>query len=174
MRILSFCSKLKPRSLTKFLCWSFANNITSFLNSCSPCPELSDSLFTATFRPSSSWPWWYLEQRRMMENTKVYFLVFVGSHQTGGFNFINSIVLYFFFPFIEILEIFRGQIMNYLINRTKSPSSKQVGVWEVVCCNSYSIKVKLQCFPMGLVICSITKNQLSYSKWIGEESIKAT
>ena len=47
----------QPNSLTRFPCWSFAINITSFLNSSIPCPELLESLFTASCCPFDNWPW---------------------------------------------------------------------------------------------------------------------
>lgn len=47
----------QPRSLTRFLCWSLAIKITSFLNSVNPCRELFESLFTAISCPSINVPW---------------------------------------------------------------------------------------------------------------------
>ena len=47
----------QPNSLTRFLCWNFAINITSFLNSSIPCLELLESLFTAICCPFDNWPW---------------------------------------------------------------------------------------------------------------------
>lgn len=45
-----------PKSFTRFLCWSLAIQITSFLNSSNPCMEVLDSRFTAISRPSRT-PW---------------------------------------------------------------------------------------------------------------------
>lgn len=45
-----------PRSLTRFLCWSLAIRIVSFLSSSNPCPEFCDSLLTATYCPFSNSP----------------------------------------------------------------------------------------------------------------------
>ena len=55
----SIPSKAKPKSLTKFLCWSLANKRTSFLNSMFPCPESLDNLFTAISWPFGNFPWNY-------------------------------------------------------------------------------------------------------------------
>lgn len=63
-RILSFCSKQKPRSLTKFLCWSLETNLTSFLNSCCPCLEFINNLLTAICFPLSSMPWYIKKIRK--------------------------------------------------------------------------------------------------------------
>lgn len=57
MSICSSPSKQQPKSLTRFLCWSFATNTTSFLNSSRPCLEHLKSLFTAISWPSESLPW---------------------------------------------------------------------------------------------------------------------
>lgn len=47
----------QPRSFTRFRCWSWEIKMTSFLNSCRPCPEFSASLFTAISCPDSSSPY---------------------------------------------------------------------------------------------------------------------
>ena len=60
IKSFSFPSKQKPRSLTKFRCWSLATNKTSFLNSRSPCLESLDNLFTAISCPFESLPWRYI------------------------------------------------------------------------------------------------------------------
>lgn len=56
----SFCCKQKPRSLTKFRCWSVTINCTSFLNSMSPWLESLDNLFTAISFTLESFPWKWL------------------------------------------------------------------------------------------------------------------
>ena len=57
INILSPFSVQQPRSVTRFLCWSFAIHETSFLNSSSPWLEFFESLFTAISSPSVSLPW---------------------------------------------------------------------------------------------------------------------
>ena len=47
----------QPNSLTRFLCWNFPINITSYLNSSIPCLELLESLFIAICCPFDNWPW---------------------------------------------------------------------------------------------------------------------
>lgn len=46
----------QPKSLTRFVCWSSAINVISFMNSSSPCPEFLASLFTAIGCPSIKMP----------------------------------------------------------------------------------------------------------------------
>ncbi|KAF5815613.1 hypothetical protein HanXRQr2_Chr03g0124981 [Helianthus annuus] len=45
-----------PRTRTRFVCWSLAMGISSFLNSTSPCPDVLESLLIATSCPSLSFP----------------------------------------------------------------------------------------------------------------------
>ena len=50
-------SEQQPTRRTRFLCWMLVIMFTSMKNSDSPCPDLPTlSCFTATFRPSSSFP----------------------------------------------------------------------------------------------------------------------
>lgn len=64
-RSLSSRCMENPRSLTKFLCWSFAINFTSFSNSFFPWLEFFESLFTATSCPSESLPCKFTHQRKI-------------------------------------------------------------------------------------------------------------
>ena len=55
--IFSSSSIQQPKSLTRFLCWSFAISVISFLNSSIPCPDLFESIFTAISCPLSNFPY---------------------------------------------------------------------------------------------------------------------
>jgi len=50
----------QPKSLTRFLCWSLDINLTSFINSFIPCPEVLDNLLTAISCPLPRLPWNYI------------------------------------------------------------------------------------------------------------------
>lgn len=49
-------SKPQPNNLTRFLCWSWAISMTSFLNSSMPCQDFLDNLLTAISLPSGRTP----------------------------------------------------------------------------------------------------------------------
>ena len=91
----------QPKSLTRFLCWSFAINITSFLNSSIPCLELLDSLFTATCCPLDNWPW--------IHDPKLSLVLTISSKQLSSMPQSNSSITY---VYVNHFPVFTHTIME--------------------------------------------------------------
>ena len=136
MRSLSIPSKQKPRSLTKFRCWSLATIKISFLNSKSPCPEFLDSLFTAISCPSESLPYRCIRIFNMQP------LVINGSESD---------------LFWQTNEIFDCMILsNYLVDSTKSSSPNLICISKVICSDSNCWKIELLGFSIANIIRCVT------------------
>jgi len=116
INILSSPWMQQPSNRTRFLCWSLAISITSFLNSSRPCTDVFESLLTAISWSSPSFP----------------YLIW------------NLIIIWILISDpIHCLNIaYSSTLDNCLINWSKSTLSKFIDSREVVCSSSNSSKIE--------------------------------